>query len=465
MPMEAIHCGVDGWRAHYDEGFCEENVARIADAAGRLLSEARPGAAVVVGFDTRRDGEALARTTAEILAAHGLRALLSTQPCPQAALSWFAARHDEVAGALMVTGGHASSDANGVRLRMADGGACDRAFYDALEAAVPPEPPAARAACESVDVVTPYLDDLISLVDADALRSSGLTIVHDPMYGTSRGLLARALGRLGVTVTEVRGEADPLFGGIRPDPIEPWVSDCQRAVVERGASLGLANDTNAARTGAVDESGLYVSIHKIAALLLDLLVGYRRQTGRVVITTPGSVLVRRQAARLGCPLTVAPVGFPRVYAEMRRGDVLLGGEETGGISIPSHLCERDGLLVDLLLCELVARSHKPLGTLVAELEDRVGHMDYGRRDLQLDPASLQMFRNMLPGLNPQSVAGMRPVDVDHTDGLRLGFADDAWLLLRPSGSEQLVRVYAEASTLLERDALLDAGCAIARGDF
>lgn len=463
--MEAIHFGVDGWRSRYDDGFSVENVARVADAAGRLLSESHPRGAVVVGYDTRRDGDVLARTAAEVLAAQGLRALLSTQPCPQAALSWYAARNEEVVGALMVTGGHASAESNGVRLRTADGGMCSRTFYDELEASVRPEPPVARDACEEVDIVSPYLDELVSLVDADVLRGSGLSVVHDPMYGTSRGLLVRALGKLGVPASDVRAEGDPLFGGIRPDPVEPWISDCQHAVVERGASLGLINDTNAARTGAVDENGLYVSIHKIAALLLDLLVGYRRQTGRVVITTPGSVLVHRQAARLGCPLTVTPVGFARVYAEMCRGDVLLGGEETGGISIPSHLCERDGLLVDLLLCELVARSHKSLGTLVAELEDRVGHMDYGRRDLQLDAASLQMFRNMLPGLNPQSVAGMRPVSVDHTDGLRLSFADDAWLLLRPSGSEQLVRVYAEASTIMERDALLDEGCAVARGDF
>ena len=463
--MEAIHFGADGWRTRYDEGFCEENVARVADAAGRMLADARPRGSVVVGYDTRRDGAAFARTAAEVLAAHGLRALLSTQACPQAVLSWHAAHNEEVAGALMVTGGHASADANGVRLRMADGGVCDEAFYDVLEAAVPPEPPVARGTCETVDLVTPYLEDLVSLVDADAIRAANLTVVHDPMYGTSRGLLSRALGMMGATVIEARGEADPLFGGIRPDPVEPWVSACRHVVTEHSADLGLINDTNAARTGAIDENGLYVSIHKIAALLLDLLVGYRGCSGRVVITTPGSVLVRRQAARLGCPLTVTPVGFRRVCAEMRRGDVLLGIEETGGISIPAHLCERDGLLVDLLLCELVARSHKSLGTLVGELEDRVGHMDFGRRDLQLDAASLQMFRNMLPGLNPQSVAGMRPVDVDHTDGLRLGFADDAWLLLRPSGSEQLVRVYAEASTLLERDALLDEGCAIARGDL
>lgn len=463
--MEAIHFGTDGWRTRYDEGFSSENVARVADATGRLLSDAHPAGAVVVGYDTRRGGAELARVAAEVLASHGLRALLSSQSCPLAALSWYVAHNEEVVAGLMVTGGHSSAEANGVRLRTADGFACDREFYEELEAAVPPEPPQARGTCEVADIVTPYLDDLLARVDTEAIRASGLTVVHDPMFGTSRGLLKRALGSLGVEVSEVRGENDPLFGGIRPEPVEPWVSDCQHAVVERGASLGLINDTNASRTGAVDETGLYVSIHKIMALLLDLLVGYRGQRGRVVITTPGSVLVRRQATRLGCPLTVAPVGFSRVCAEMRRGDVLLGGEETGGISIPAHLYERDGLLVDLLLCELMARSHKSLGTLVSELEDRVGHMDYGRRDLQLDPASLQMFRNMLPGLNPQSVAGMRPVDVDHTDGLRLGFADDAWLLLRPSGGEQLVRIYAEAPTVLERDALLDEGCAIARGDL
>ena len=149
---------------------------------------------------------------------------------------------------------------------------------------------------------------------------------------------------------------------------------------------------------------------------------------------------------------------------MLKGGVLLGGEESGGIGIPDHLMERDGLYVALLLCELMAKTGKTLGRLAEDLADQIGHMEYGRRDLRLDGASLQMFLNMLPGLNPQRVAGMRPVEVSHKDGLRLRFADDSWLLVRPSGTEPLIRVYAEAPTVAARDALLDAGCAMAMGE-
>ncbi len=159
------------------------------------------------------------------------------------------------------------------------------------------------------------------------------------------------------------------------------------------------------------------------------------------------------------------VDLKRIYKEMLKGDVILGGEESGGIGIPRYMPERDGLLVMLIVCELMARKGKTLGQLVEGLEDKVGRMEYGRRDLSLDSTLLQMFQNVLPGLNPQQIAGMRPVEVSHTDGLRLGFADESWLLVRPSGTEPVVRVYAEAPSVEARDALLDAGCALAQGEF
>ena len=229
------------------------------------------------------------------------------------------------------------------------------------------------------------------------------------------------------------------------------------------AHAGIVVDGDGDRIGAIDESGRLLSAHTVIALVLGALARAGK-TGRVVVTTSGSVLVRRQAARLGCPVTETPIGFKWVYGEMLKGGVLLGGEESGGIGIPDHLMERDGLYVALLLCELMAKTGKTLGRLAEDLADQVGHMEYGRRDLRLDGASLQMFLNMLPGLNPQRVAGMRPVEVSHKDGLRLRFADDSWLLVRPSGTEPLIRVYAEAPTVVARDALLDAGCAMAMGE-
>lgn len=463
--MHPLRFGTDGWRARVGEEFDEVSVARIADAAGELFSRQAPGARVVVGYDTRPDSAGCARIAAETLAGHGLDAVLAATFCPTPAVAWTVAHDGAAYGGLVITASHASAEFNGVKVRMADGGVSPVEFTDALEETLPREPSGLTGAVREADVMTPYLDALRAFVDADVIAGANLRVVVDPMYGAARGHFAGLLRELGVDVVELHGEPLDDFGGLVPEPAEPWTSDCRRAVVEAGACAGLVLDGDAARVCAVDEHGRYVSSHQLIALLLGLLVEHQGRTGRVVITTPSSVLVRRQAARLGCPLTVTPVGFRWIRAEMARGDVLLGGEESGGVGIPAHVCERDGMLVHLLLCELMARTGKTLGQLVDTLEDKVGHMDYGRRDLQMDPASLQMFRNVLPGLNPQSVAGMRPVSVDHADGLRLGFADESWLLLRPSGSDALVRVYAEAATVLERDALLEDGCAIARGEL
>lgn len=465
--MEALHFGTDGWRDRYEEGFNEANVARIVDAAARLFARSDPNGAVIVGYDTRADGVRMAQVAAGVISGHGLSARLSDGCCPIPALSWSVAHDPAVVGSIMITASRSSADLNGVKVRMADGGPCSDDFAAALDAGIASEPPVARGDYVVVDVIGPYLENLMSLFGNGAAEPShGLSVVHDPMFGSSRDCVARALRALGVEVSQIHEDDDATFGGIRPLPIEPWVADCQKAVAKTpGIYAGLVNDTNGIRVGAVDESGLFVSSHKITALILEFLVNYCQRSGRVVMTTPGSELVRRQAARLGCPLTVTPVGFRWVYGELLRGDVLLGAEESGGICIPGHLYERDGILADILLCEYMARTGKRLGELVSDLEDKVGHMDYGQRDLELDAASIQMFRNMLPGLNPQAMAGMRPVDVDHTDGLRLGFADDAWVLLRPSGTDQIVRVYAEAPTILERDALLDEGCALARGEL
>ncbi len=207
---------------------------------------------------------------------------------------------------------------------------------------------------------------------------------------------------------------------------------------------------------------MILSPHELAPLMLGYLVEGRGETGRVVTTLSCSASIARQARRLGCDFTSVPVGFARIYREMLEGDVLLGIEEYGGMSVPSHLRERDGLLVCLLAVEYVSRSRRSLSALVGEMRSRIGRMCYTRRDVRMDSASTQAFRMILPGLNPEAVAGMSPVEVSHADGLRLQFEDDAWVLMRPSRTDPIVRVYAEAPSEEERDELLEATCDIVR---
>ncbi len=461
--MDAIRFGTDGWRARYGAGFNDENVVRVADAVARMLARSYPAGTIYVGYDTRRDGRHYAELVASVVAGFGFDAVLSDSFCPAPAVSWTVANDPSAVGGLLVTGSHGSADFNGIKLRMADGGAAPKECTDAIEALVSSDSSVDPGPFRTADITGPYLEHLRRLVDADAIRDARLKIVCDPMYGASRGYLVRLLRSLGVEAAEIHNEPLEDFGGIVPEPVEPWSSACSQMVVDGEAHAGLLIDGGGDRVGAVDEQGRPVSAQKIIALVLGSLVRFKGQAGRVVITTSGSTLVRREAAMLGCPVTETPIGFKWIYGEMLKGDVLLGAEESGGIGIAAHLLERDGLYAALLLCELMARTGKKLGELVEALEDRVGCMEYGRRDLRVDGASLQMFQNVLPGLNPQSIAGMRPVDVSHKDGLRLIFADDSWLLLRPSGTEPLVRVYAEAPTREGLEALLDGGCSIVMG--
>lgn len=466
----AIRFGTDGWRARYGDGFDEAAVARLAAGVGKTFARVDPRGVVYVGYDTRRDGRRYAEAAAGALASTGLRAVLSRVCCPTPALGWAVSRDARSVGGVVVTASHNPAEYNGMKVRMADGGASPQDFTDAIEAAVPPEAPAEPGGFETADIMGPYLDDLVGLVDGAAVAAARLKVVVDPMGGASGGYLARVLREMGAEVAELHTEipaedVEAERRGAQWSDREPvWLSPCREAVLKGGAQAGFLLDCDGDRVGAVDERGRRVSSHKLMALVMDALV-QSGQRGRVVVTTAGSQIVRRQAARLGCPVTETLIGFKWVYEEMLKGGVLLGGEESGGIGIPSHLLERDGLYTVLVLCELMARTGKTLGQLVDGLEDEVGRMEYARRDLRLDPASLQMFLNMLPGLNPPSMAGLVPCEVSHTDGVRLRFDDDAWLLIRASGTEPLLRVYAEAPTRQERDALLDAGCRLAAQDM
>lgn len=236
-------------------------------------------------------------------------------------------------------------------------------------------------------------------------------------------------------------------------------------MVAAGADLGILVDGDGDRAAAVDECGNILAVRELTPLLLSYIGGELGMRGRVVTTLTCSASVELEAQKLGLEYTSVPVGFGRIYRELQEGDVLLGAEEYGGISIPAHLKERDGLLVSLLLVQMVSKSGLTLRELVNKLDAEIGSRRYIRRDVRLEPALTQAFRNVLPGLNPQEIAGRVPVEVSHADGLRLKFDDDSWVLMRPSRTDSVVRVYAEAPTARERDELLESACSIARGGF
>lgn len=462
---DMIRFGTDGWRARRNAEFTEENVVRVADAAGALWAQSDPGAIVYVGYDTREGADRFARLAARVVAGHGLVVRLSDRYVPTPAVSWAIANDSRACGGLIVTGSHHPEDYLGVKFRVSDGGAGSSEFAAEVERAIDPDPTDARGPIEEKDIVTPYLDALVAMVDADAIARAGLHVVYDPMYGAGRGYVPAILRRLGVQVDEIHGVDDEGVRDMRPEPIEPWVDDCEQAVIACGARAGLINDGDADRVGAVDERGRFVNGHKLFSLILGHLVKNHGKSGRVVMGLASSVLTRRVARALDCRYVIKPVGFRYIYEEMRKGGVLMGGEETGGFGIPEHFPERDGLLMVLLLCELMAMTDKTLGELVEELERAFGATSYARRDLRLQNENIEVLRTMLPGINPKYITGRKPVRVSHMDGLRFEFEDESWLLLRPSGTEPVVRVYAEAATVEQRDELLDAGSDVARGEL
>lgn len=456
-----IRFGTDGWRAVIGADFTYENLRRVADAAARVIAAENPGGLVLVGYDTRFEAGSFARAAADVLAARGLRVRLSDRYLPTPALCWAVAHDADAIGGVMLTASHNPAPYLGFKLRMADGGASPKSFTDRVEAELLAEAPVhddvAAARVETVDLVGPYLEALRATVDPSHVAKAGLRVAVDPLYGAGQTYLAETLRSFGVEVTELHAERNPGFGGLHPEPIPPHIAEAQAYVREHELDAAFITDGDADRIGAADSNGVFVNPHRIIALVARHLVEDRGMNGRIVKTLSTSVLVDRIARHLGSEVTTTPVGFKWIYEEMLKGDVLIGGEESGGIGIPTHVRERDGLLMALLLAEMMGQRGMGLGELVADLLETVGTMEYGRADLTLEPAAMDRFRAAMPTLAAPVLAGLEVREVLRTDGIKFLLPDDAWLLLRTSGTEPLVRVYAEAADLARVDALLAAG--------
>ncbi|MBC7224328.1 MAG: phosphoglucomutase/phosphomannomutase family protein, partial [Anaerolineae bacterium] len=307
------------------------------------------------------------------------------------------------------------------------------------------------------DPMPAYLEHLRRLVGLESLAGCGLRAVVDPMYGAGRGYLRDLLQSAGVEVREIHGELNPGFGGLHPEPIAANLGELAEAVRKGGWDLGLATDGDADRIGAVDAQGRFVDPHRIFALALQWLVESRNLRGAVVKTVSTTRMVDRLAQAYGLPLHETPVGFHHICELMLREDVLIGGEESGGISIKGHIPEGDGILMGLLLTKMVACAGVPLAQLLEELMARVGPSHYARRDVRIRPFSKADLTARLMAHPPQRLAGQRVVAVSDRDGVKYLLADDAWLLIRPSGTEPVLRIYAEAPSPEEVQALLDEG--------
>ncbi|MGE5326703.1 MAG: phosphoglucomutase/phosphomannomutase family protein, partial [Deltaproteobacteria bacterium] len=449
--MDKIKFGTDGWRGMIGAEFTFANVRRVAAAiAAYVKEEGTAEKGLVVGYDTRFLSPEAALTAAEVIADAGIPVLVADRPTPTPAIS-YAVTERKAAGAIVITASHNPARWNGVKFKAAYGGSAAPAMVKRIERCLHKlersrrRPRRARLALiESADLVGSYLERLKTLVHLERVRASGRKFVVDPMFGAGQGCLARLFKEAHIPCEEIHGERNPIFPGMNPEPIEPHIEGLRQAVVKGGHDAGFATDGDADRLGAIDRDGTFIDSHKIFSILLRHLAEDLRLNGEVVKTFSTTRMVDKLARKYGFPLHITPIGFKYICELMLTRNVLIGGEESGGIGVKGHLPERDGVLNALYLAEVMADRGKTLGELVAELTREFGPHFYGRLDLEVELAAAQKFVRQASRLKGKRLAGLKVTAFDDLDGVKLLFGDSAWLLLRASGTENVLRLYAEA---------------------
>ncbi|MSO20940.1 MAG: phosphoglucomutase/phosphomannomutase family protein [Acidobacteria bacterium] len=458
--MTPIKFGTSGWRAIIAEDFTFSNVQRAVDGiAEYVLSVKSKQPTILVGYDTRFLSDQFAAATAERMAAHGIRALLSDKPVPTPALA-FAILQSQADGGINFTASHNPAEYNGIKFSTANGAPAlpevtrkiEENIAHADRAPVAPRSQASPAAVERVDFAAAYLTDLARKVDIDAIRLTRLKLVVDPLYGAGQGYLDKLLVRSGIDVQTIHGTRDVLFGGHPPEPAEEYLTPLKKAIRERGANLGLATDGDADRYGIMDYGGVFISPNHFLALLLDYLAesrpwvketskdGWKGGVARSVATTH---LVDSVARHHGLPVHETPVGFKYIGELIEQDKLLVGGEESAGLTIRHHVPEKDGILACLLAAEMVATRRRTLSEQLDALFLKVGRWCPGRWNVPLTETLKTSFKERSMR-DYSSFDGHTVHEQNRTDGLKLIFDDGSWILFRLSGTEPVCRLYCEA---------------------
>lgn len=470
MTVNPVQFGTDGWRAIIGETFTFGNVRACAQAVADHFAETRgKEKPVVVGYDTRFLSDEFAFAVARVMAGNGFQVQLADRPAPTPAISW---RIIEVGacGGVVVTSSHNPFRWNGIKVKPHYGGSASPEIVADIERRVPAilEDPARILMAPEVDPgivkfdpVPGYLAKLASQVDVPRIKDAGLSIAVDPMFGTGAGFFAQLLAGGKTTVTEIHGERNPLFPGIRaPEPIDSNLGELTRLVAGGGFDVGIATDGDSDRLGLVDEAGDYVDQLRTFALLVNYLLGERKLKGAIVKSVTTTDMARLLAQHYGAPYFETPVGFKHIGPLMMREDALIGGEESGGYGFRGHLPERDGILAGLFLLDYVAATGKRPSQLLDEVFAITGPHFYQRLDFDLEPGSNAKVKAALDAANPARIAGRPVLSSDRTDGWRF-FIEEGWLLLRLSGTEPLLRIYTEVRDESLVKPVLDSGMAIA----
>lgn len=475
--MSEIRFGTDGWRGVIAEDMTFANVRLVARAIARcVLTEAgrQANPHVLVGHDTRFLSREFARAAAEAMTEEGVQVSLTSAFAPTPAFSYAVVRL-QAAGAVVITASHNPPQYSGVKFKSSLGESAPISFTRAIEEEIRRLQTEGHFAIRNsqfeigvFDAREPWLDRLEELVDLGRIGRSGIRVALDVMYGAGQGLLFERLRRAGATVVELHGELNPSFGGLNPEPIPQHMGtliDYVKGWGGAGSRVGFAFDGDSDRVAPVDEEGNVITPHQTLALLLRHLARNRDERGTVVKSVNIGHMVDAEAESLGVPVVVTPVGFKHIAEAMQRHDALAGGEESGGFAVRGHIPERDGALVSLLLLECMVMAGKSLGFLVREMEAEYGTHRYGRLDLRL--RSLEARDRVVEAIIASPPDRLLSVPIRHVetmDGVKLTRTDHSWVMVRASGTEPLLRIYAEAPTDAEVDALLAWGRRVAQGD-
>jgi phosphomannomutase len=483
--LPPIVFGTDGWRARIADEFTYENVRRCAEGVARFVLDAGSAArGVVVGYDRRFGSEAFAQAASEVLLAHDIPVVFGSQAMPTQMISFEVVERGAACG-IVITASHNPWLDNGFKVKSESGAAGGPKMLKTLEATIreraafTPETRAfadgeAAGLVERFDPFDRYQRFVERTLDLDRLRQADMRVLVEPMWGSGAGWLSQLLGGGRIEVVEIHQERNPYFGGVNPEPIRPHIDEVLGMLAGGGYDLGLLLDGDADRAGAADERGTFIHQLQVMGLLMYYMLEHRGLRQPVVTTVNETSMVRRLGDIYGVEVHETPVGFKYVGPKMIETGAMMGGEESGGYGFGMHLPERDGIYADLLLLDLFVREREhgrwPVSAAVEHLHSIAGPSFYMRTDVHVD-------RQAYPGLKdrllvelgqhaPDTIAGQSLVRTDAlstNDGFKFWLDDGSWLLVRFSGTEPLVRVYAEATTAELRDAILDEGSALVTG--
>ena len=485
----SIKFGTDGWRAIIDQDFTLENVEKVIQAfcdsrdapspglrppspsRGEGRGEGETRGKVILGYDRRLNSEEAAVRVAEVLAGNGFHVEISDQYCPTPCISWMVKDSAASAG-IMITASHNPWQWNGVKFKESYGGSASPEYTAHIERKIIEnektgrriqkinfDPTAKKGPITRFSPLNRYLNQLKSLVDIEVIKKSGLRILNDPLFGAGTHFLKILLGEM---VDEIHTAADPKFGGLNPEPIDKNLGELMEKVKTGRYDIGLATDGDADRIGAVDGDGNFVNSHQIFALLLKHYVEDKKLKGAVIKSVTATEMISVLGKKYKIPVIETPVGFKYICSELVKHNALMGGEESGGISFAPHVHERDGILNGLMLLEMMAQRKKNLKELIDELYREIGAFYFDRVDLHLERGKIENLTERLTSLKIEEIAGHKVAQKNFIDGFKYILDDSSWLMIRASGTEPLVRIYAEAGSMEKVKVLLREGEKITR---